>query len=152
MTADVTSTKDVYDRARPFVCFGPKRYILLRMRDPFPRRFAAASACTSFLTIAAVSAAGRSAPSSAEAGGPLVAIDFRAALDDGRPVVDLKREEISLKVNGKVREIHSLQLIQFGGPPAITTGPSMPPPFGSNAPVDAGREVLFAIDDESIIA
>lgn len=122
------------------------------MRNHLFRRCAAALACTGLLTIAAVSAAGRAALSSAEAGGPPVAIDFRAALDDGRPVVDLKREDISLKVNGKVREIHSLQLIQFGGPPAITTGPSMPPPFGSNAPVDAGREVLFAIDDESIIA
>jgi hypothetical protein len=122
------------------------------MRNHLFRRFAAAPACLALLTVAVVSVTGRSASSSSEAGGPPVAIDFRAALDDGRPVLDLKREDVSLKVNGKVREIRSLQLVQFGGPPAITTGPSMPPPFASNAPADAGREILFAIDDESIIA
>jgi hypothetical protein len=92
------------------------------MRNHFFRRCAAALACTSLLTIAAVSAAGRSALLSAEAGGPPVAIDFRAALDDGRPVLDLKREDVTLKVNGKPREIRSLQLVQFGGPAAITVG------------------------------
>jgi hypothetical protein len=121
------------------------------MRNHFPRRFAATSACAALLTIAAVSAAGRSASPSADAG-PAIAVDFRANLDDGRAVVDLKPSDVSLKVNGKQREVRSLQLVQFGGPPAVTTGPSMPSPYGSNAPADAGREVLFAIDDESIIA
>ena len=122
------------------------------MRNHLFRRCAAALACTSLLTIAAVSAAGRSALLSAEAGGPPVAIDFRAALDDGRPVLDLKREDVTLKVNGKPREIRSLQLVQFGGPAAITVGPSMPVPYGSNVAADAGREVLFAIEDQSIVA
>src|SRR5450759_4139125 len=122
------------------------------MHNHLFRRGAAALACISLLTIAAVSAAGRSALLSAEAGGPPVAIDFRAALDGGRPVVDLKREDVTLKVNGKVREIKSLQRIQFGGPAAVATGPSLPPPFASNALSDSGRDVLLAIDDASILA
>jgi hypothetical protein len=125
------------------------------MRHMHFRRVAAIPACLTLLTIAAVSAAGHASPSAAallDGAGPAVNVDFRAAADDGRPVLDLKREDVTLKVNGKAREIRSLQLVQFGGPPAITTGPSMPTPFGSNAPADAGREVLFAIDDESIVA
>ena len=119
------------------------------------RLFRHVPACLAVLTIAMASTAGRAVPSAsspvAEAGAP-VAIDVRAATDDGRPVLDLKREDMALKVNGKVRDIKSLQLVQFGGPAPVTTGPSMPMPCASNVAADAGREVLFAIDDQSILA
>lgn len=112
-------------------------------------------ACLMLLAIAAIAAAGHASPAAAplpDGAGPAVAVDFRATGDDGRPILDLKREDLTLKVNGKARDIRSLQLIQFGGPSAVTIGPSMPTPYASNVAADAGREVLFAIDDQAILA
>jgi len=37
-----------------------------------------------------------------------VKIDFRALTEDGQPVSDLKAEELTLKVNGKVRPVQAL--------------------------------------------
>ena len=48
-------------------------------------------------------------------GGPQVRIDFRALADDGSQVPDLKAEEITLKVNGKARQVQSLSLFRATG-------------------------------------
>jgi hypothetical protein len=112
-------------------------------------------ACLTLLTVGAITAAGHASPAAAplpDGAGPAVAVDFRATGDDGRPILDLKREDLTLKVNGKARDIRSLQLIQFAGPSAVVIGPSMPTPYGSNVAADAGRDVLFAIEDQSISA
>jgi len=130
-----------------------KKLYSLRMRNiPF---IGFRPACLTLLTVAAVIAAGHASPAAAplpDGAGPAVAVDLRAMGDDGRPILDLKREDLTLKVNGKARDIRSLQLIQFGGPSAVTIGPSMPTPYASNVAADAGREVLFAIEDQSIAA
>jgi hypothetical protein len=42
--------------------------------------------------------------------------------------------------------------VQFAGPAAVSVGPSIPVPYGSNVAADAGREFLFAIEDQSIVA
>lgn len=76
-------------------------------------------------------------------------ISFRVFTDAGQPVLDLKPADISLKVDGKAREVRSLDLVTIGGGRAAGPAPSRPP-FGSNTAADTGRDVILVIDDESI--
>ena len=52
--------------------------------------------------------------------GPAVRIDFRALGENGDQVPDLKAEDISLKVNGKARQVQSLSLFRTTGEGAAT--------------------------------
>ena len=97
-----------------------------------------------FLFLAAAAAAERPEQTPAAPGGAVVTIDFRAVTADGKPVLDLKAADVALKVDGRAREIRSLELIQAGSAPAA------PPPFASNAAM-GGREILLVLDDESIV-
>ena len=83
--------------------------------------------------------------------GPQVRIDFRALADDGSQVPDLKAEDVTLKVNGKARQIHSLSLFRATGTAASPEGgSSLPAPYGSNAAGVSGRVIHMLIDDDSI--
>ncbi|HXT70068.1 MAG TPA: VWA domain-containing protein [Vicinamibacterales bacterium] len=91
----------------------------------------------------------------------VVAVDFLAVDSQGRPLADLKPSDLTLKVDGKLREVRSLQFVRVGS--AETPGPAKPPvtalprPFADNqenVPVEpsanAPRAVLFVIDHEHI--
>lgn len=90
------------------------------------------------------------------------AVDFLAvSRDDSRtPILDLTREDVTLKVGGKNRVIRSLQLVRMDGPaPAAAlpggpkSEPAFPAPFATNIGLDScghSRRVLFVIDTESI--
>ncbi|HJR58042.1 MAG TPA: hypothetical protein VJ813_01535 [Vicinamibacterales bacterium] len=89
---------------------------------------------------------------SAKAGEPLT-IDFFAVGPDGS-VFDLRPDEVTLKLDGKVRRIRSLRYISLpladpagaaGEPPA-----DLELPFGTNAPAADGRWVTILLDHESI--
>ena len=72
-------------------------------------------------------------------GGSLVTIDFRALTPDGQPVLDLKPADVALKIDGRAREIRSLDVIQTtAGSPS-----PLPPPYASNNASDAGREIML---------
>ena len=45
----------------------------------------------------------------------LVTVDFRVVGRDGTPVLDLKPEEVVLKVGSRAREVVALELIKAGG-------------------------------------
>jgi VWFA-related protein len=79
-------------------------------------------------------------------------IDFNAISPDGRPILDLKVEELSLKVDGKARVIHSINLVQVPGGQAghDAAHPVLDSPFATNAAVDTGRTLIFVVDDESL--
>jgi len=79
-------------------------------------------------------------------------IDFNAVASDGRPILDLKVEELSLKVDGKPRVIHSINLIQVPGGQSgrDAAHPVLDSPFATNAAVDTGRTMIFVVDDESL--
>ena len=83
-------------------------------------------------------------------GGPQVRIDFRALADDGSQVSDLKAEDITLKVNGKARQLHSLSLFRAGAAATTEAGSSLPVPYGTNAVGQSGRIIHILIDDDSI--
>jgi len=85
-------------------------------------------------------------------GSTIVAVDFRALARDGTPVLDLKPEEIVLKVGGRVRDIMALELMRaVSGEKASPKAPApMPPPFVTNSPPAGGREVMLVVDEEAI--
>ncbi len=90
---------------------------------------------------------GQAAAASAEPPA-LVAVDFRAIGSDGQPVFDLARDEVTLRVGGRVREIHSLELVRPGR--ARTSGGTLPRPFADNAIGEVARDVLIVLDEDSI--
>ena len=78
-----------------------------------------------------------------------VRIDFRALTEGGQQVADLRPEDVSIKVNGKPRQLQSLSLVQSNAGPA-PGGAALPPPFASNAESRGSRNVHLIIDDDSI--
>src|SRR5580765_6187988 len=64
-----------------------------------------------------------------------VAVDFLALRSDGQPVTDVTLADLSLKVDGRLREIRSLELVRLvpaAAPPASALPPAaaVPAPFG----------------------
>src|SRR5262249_3104906 len=84
--------------------------------------------------------------------GPIAVLDFRAIGEDGRPVVDLKSADVALKVDGKAREIRSLQLVTTASGDGAASKPALAQPFSTNAQGETGRDLLLVIDEESIDA
>ena len=89
------------------------------------------------------------------------------AMANGQPVADLKPEDLTVRVDGKPREVKSLDLVSAGSAPAAPAaaaaapapaGPKLPAPFETNvasgAPAAAnpssGREFLFLVDEEGV--
>jgi len=101
-----------------------------------------------FLAPAAFVGASGPAPSQPKAGTP-VRIDFRALTENGQQVADLKPEDVSIKVNGKPRQLQSLSLMQSSAGPASGAA-ALPPPFASNAEGRGSRNIHLIIDDDSI--
>jgi VWFA-related protein len=88
-------------------------------------------------------------------GTELVAVDFLAIDAEGRPIADLKPDELKLTVDGKPRTIESLQYLELASLEPRTKG-ALPPakavplPFGSNVQRDAGRTIILLFHHTSI--
>jgi hypothetical protein len=81
--------------------------------------------------------------------GDPVTVEFRAFTDGGSPVIDLRASDVVLKVAGRERVIHRLQLFQFGEAPPT---PAIPPPFATNVlPASGIHDTVLVIDDQSIV-
>jgi VWFA-related protein len=104
----------------------------------------------------ALAGAGRAAspPSGSQSSGNLIAIDFYALTADGRPIADLRPEEVTVRINGRTKTIKSLQFVEVASlAPAATPSEvarPLPPPFGSNSTSGHGRAFIIVIDDESL--
>ena len=83
----------------------------------------------------------------------LVRLDF-LALADGQLVSDLSPGEVTLKIDGRPREIRSFQFVRLGASTAAgrPVAGRLPPPFGTNALDDAGRTILIIFETDSIRA
>ena len=107
----------------------------------------------------ALSATGRAAsqtPSTAPppSSGEMINIDFYALAADGKPIADLRPEEVAVRINGRSKAIKSLQFVEAAslasGPAAGETARPLAPPFGSNSTSGHGRALIIVIDDESL--
>ena len=89
------------------------------------------------------------------------------AMANGQPVADLKAEDLTVRIDGKPREVKALELVTAGtgapapaGPAATAAppGPKLPAPFDTNAAGGApeaasqsgGREFVFLVDEEGV--
>lgn len=78
----------------------------------------------------------------------LVAVDFAATTAEGEPVADLRADEVTLRIDGRVRTVQSLEYVAargFGGHSPIV-------PYGSNVAEQAGRSIILVVDFETIQA
>ncbi|HSC28219.1 MAG TPA: hypothetical protein VLD67_13155 [Vicinamibacterales bacterium] len=114
-----------------------------------------ATAAVALSSLGLIVAAARS-PQAPKAGGGSVTVDFRAFTGDSQPVRDLKAEDVTLRIDGKPRQIRSLILVDMAaaaGAAAESASP-LPPPFSSNAATPggmAGRDLLMLFDEESVV-
>ena len=107
------------------------------------------------MTATVVFSPGRAASSLAASQSPdLIAVDFYAVTAEGRPIPDLRPDEVTIKINGRTKAIRSLQFVEVAslasGPAAGQTARPLPPPFGSNSTSGHGRVFIIVIDDESL--
>ena len=88
----------------------------------------------------------------------LVRLDFLALAQDGQPVTDLSAADVTLKVDGRPRDIRSFQYVRLGPSSASSPAPArvpaklLPTPFGTNALDDSGRMVVIILETDSIRA
>ena len=82
----------------------------------------------------------------------LVSVDFLAIGRDGRPVPDLKPDEVTLRVGGRARPVDSLNMIDVAAPaapgPRAAISP-LPAPYGSNIQSHDSRAFVLVVDDDS---
>jgi hypothetical protein len=121
--------------------------------SPSPVRLIVTAAALVLVGGLAVSATSPPRQQPESSSGMLVSIDFRALTNDGVPVLDLKAEDIVLKVNGRARALKALHLLDSGDGRTITAGtpaPTLSPPFATNGFSESGRGMLLVVDDASI--
>ena len=107
--------------------------------------------------LAAVATITTAVPAAQEGGSQVV---VRAVTGDGQPVLDLEPGDLTIRVDGREREVTSLELVRptAGGAPAdAPSAPAaspLPAPYATNDAPDGGasggREFLIVIDDEGI--
>ena len=79
-------------------------------------------------------------------------VDFLALNSDGAPVADLQSSEVEVRIADRVRTVRTLRRVSAAPSPGSTAAPRVPPPYGTNDDVAAGRRFMFVIDQESFVA
>jgi hypothetical protein len=109
-----------------------------------------------FLAVVAVRPSAQQGRTVGAAPGALLGVDFQAVTSDGKPVTDLKTEEVTLQIDGKPRVLKSLQFVDLSGPPVVaaaTAPPPLPAPFSTNgAAAMPGRQIYLIIENETMPA
>ena len=105
------------------------------------------SLVTALFLLASAAPAAEQRPS--ERGRDLVRVDLTVVTPDGQPVTDLRPEEVTVRLGGRNRAVKSLQLVSVAsaGPGAAS---NLPSPFGSNVQSAAGRNLVLALDQDSL--
>lgn len=78
----------------------------------------------------------------------LIAVDFSAVGADGRPITDLRADEVTLRIDGRTRAIQALEYVPVQG----IGGTDAALPYGSNVATVTGRSIILAVDFETIRA
>jgi hypothetical protein len=87
-----------------------------------------------------------------QAGADAIRVSFLSIGADGRPILDLKPEEVQLRVDGRPRTLASLDIVQPAGEASTPARAALPAPYGTNVgagAVDASRTTYLVIDDKS---
>jgi VWFA-related protein len=86
----------------------------------------------------------------------LVALDFVALSSDGQLVTDLERHDVTLKVDGRPRDIRTFQFVRLAAvdptPPRPSPTRRLSAPFGTNTLDDSGRTIVIIFETDSIRA
>ncbi len=93
----------------------------------------------------------------ADTRGPtLVTVDFRVLAKDGKPIRDLRPEEVTLKIGRRPRDVVAMQIVEVptaAQAKASTPADEAPAPYVTNTALGTGgRDVLLVVDDEGIRA
>jgi VWFA-related protein len=86
--------------------------------------------------------------------GPVLTIDFGAVDPKGQPITDLTPADIAIRIDGKPRDVKSLQLIKRDAPAPLNAAASdpLPAPYASNVSTSGGgRAVLVIFDSETMV-
>lgn len=109
------------------------------------------------LALAALGAAGAAASLVAQtpAAEPIT-VRFLAVGADGKPASTVKSDQVSVRVDGKARNVQSLRFVSLDAPAAAAAGPAakpfetpLPQPYGTNLS-EPSRFIQLVIDEESI--
>jgi VWFA-related protein len=126
----------------------------MRMPAAARRRAAIVVATAAALVGATLGSAPRAdQPPAFRAGVDLVAVDFLALAKDGSSVRDLMRDDVTLRVDGRARDVRSLQFVELAharDEGVLRATPPLAMPFGSNRLADAGRAIVITVDRDSI--
>jgi hypothetical protein len=79
-------------------------------------------------------------------------IDFVALDASGAPVADLQPSDVEIRLGDRVRAVRALHRVSAAPAPIAGAPARVPPPYGTNDNVTAGRRFLLVIDQESFIA
>ena len=80
-------------------------------------------------------------------------VDFIALDASGSPVADLQRSEVEIRIADRVRAVRTLRRVSAAPAPTAAGAPArVPPPYGTNDNVAAGRRFVLVIDQESFTA
>jgi hypothetical protein len=88
-------------------------------------------------------------PRTTERGSEFLELNFAVVAQDGKPVADLRPDELTVRVGGRPRAIRSLQVISFEGGGTVVRDDAATPPFGTNARSAEGRTFVLVIDEDS---
>ena len=83
---------------------------------------------------------------------PALTVDFIAIDSDGTPIADLQSSDVEIRIGDRVRTVRSLRRVSTAPPPASAAQSGIPPPYGTNDGVAAGRRFVLLVDQESFAA
>ena len=77
-------------------------------------------------------------------------VDFVALDAEGNPVPDLQPTDIEIRIGDRIRTVRTLRRVGGLAPPITPAPPAhVPPPYGTNDSVAAGRRFVLVVDQES---
>ena len=79
-------------------------------------------------------------------------IDFVALDASGSPAADLQPSDVEIRIADRVRTVRTLRRVSAAPAPTAGAPARVPPPYGTNDNVAAGRRFVLVIDQESFIA
>lgn len=80
----------------------------------------------------------------------LTSIDISVLDRNGEPIIDLKPEEFSVKVDGAARKVVSAQWVPLAAPETTVAGVVPPEGYSSNENATSGRLILIVVDELNI--